>query len=289
MEFWVQAGHLHPHELTAIVSVVEELGFDGLALPDHLTVPADMSSYPYSADGKPPFAPEVPWNDVWVAFAALSMLTERLQFMSSVYILPLRHPLVVSRAVATASAFSGGRVRLGVGVGWLEEEYAAVEVSFRERGRLADEGITALRASWEPGPSTFRGEYYSFGPTVLEPRPPAPVPIFVGGTSASAIRRAVRLGDGYLAPSDSMAAITDLLARIRRESEELRTDRPPVPVHARLLDATTPEDYLALAEQGLAGTAVLLPPGATLREHTEVLETFAQQVLRPVRSQRAQS
>jgi probable F420-dependent oxidoreductase len=144
--------------------------------------------------------PGSPLYDAWVTLAYIAAATQRIRLGTHVYILPLRHPLVTARAVGTLDVLSGGRAILGAGVGWLEDEFHFVGESFADRGRRTDEIIGLLRELWSAKVIDFHGEFYELGPLRFEPKPKqARLPIEIGGVTPPAIRRAARLGDGWLA------------------------------------------------------------------------------------------
>jgi probable F420-dependent oxidoreductase len=277
-EVFVSCGLLPEDEIVALAPHVERLGFDGITVGDHLFISGTPGSFPYSADGRPPFAPDSRWPDPFVAMGALAAVTERIRFLTSVVILPLRHPLLVAKAVTAAARISRGRVLLGVGVGWQREEYDAVGVDFTKRGAIADEAITALRTVWQPGPVEHHGRFFSFGPVHVEPLPP-PVPIIVGGRSEAARRRAVRLGDGYVLPSPAseyVASVRGLLAEHGRADDGFQIIVPSV-----MPDATELERIL-----GLDGNILSITPwplGVTHEERLEHLHRCADDVLTRVR------
>jgi probable F420-dependent oxidoreductase len=208
-------GYLKIEDSLEVAKKAEAVGFGGVAMADHLFMPyTKPGEYPYSADGNPPFPLDIPWPDAWVLASAVASITTTVEILTSVYILPMRHPLVVARAAGTAAIIAGGRLTMGVGVGWLKEEFDALGVDFSKRGAIADESIAALRALWGEGPVTFDGRFFKFGPLYLEPSPSVPIPIVVGGTSDAALRRAVKLGDGYIVPH--MASREEMLAAVGR-------------------------------------------------------------------------
>ncbi len=283
---FVSCGLLADHDVVALAPHIERLGFDGLTLPDHVFMPAQApGGYPYSDDHKPPFALTTPWPDPFVLTGALSMITERIRFMTTVLILPLRQPLLIAKTVAAAARLSGGRLILGIGVGWQREEFDAVGVEFGRRGAIADEMITALRTLWQPGPVEHFGRFFSFGPLYMEPVPP-PIPIIVGGGSEAAQRRAVRLGDGYVLPllpfSEMPPLVASLRARLaaegRSESEfelVVRGDMPTAEELATVLD-------LNIGTIGVAPWPPTLP--SSHEQGVECLERCAATVLPTVRA-----
>ena len=147
------------------------------------------TAYPYTSDGSRRWEPFTPWLDPWVTVGALATVTERLQFFTSVYVLPMRNPLVIAKAVGTAAVISNNRVQLGIGTGWCEEEFDLLEQPFAKRGKRTDEMIELLHAMWQPGWVEHHGEFYDIPRLEMTPVPTEPVPIFVGGISDVAMKR----------------------------------------------------------------------------------------------------
>lgn len=212
---WVSAGFLLEQDVLALAPEIERLGYDGITLPDHVFTPLDpVGAYPYSADGKPPFRPTAPWPDQLVLIAAVGARTSTVQLMTAVTVLPLRHPLLLAKAAATAARVCGGRLTLGVGAGWQREEFEALDVDFERRGGLLADAIGGLRRLWGEQPVEYRGKHFAFGPLQMEPVPP-PIPIIVGGGSPAAVQRAARLGDGWILPGQPLEGIPRELERLR--------------------------------------------------------------------------
>jgi probable F420-dependent oxidoreductase len=216
-----------PAGMHTLAREAEEAGCDSAWMPEHLIWPAEIRSrYPYSEDGRAPVSEALPAYDPWVLLAWVSAATERLRLGTSVYILPLRDPHVTARAVATLDLVSGGRAILGAGVGWLEEEFEIAGQRFADRGARADEITEILRALWSPGPTSFAGAHYSFPDVHFEPKPPqgADLPIVFGGESAPALRRAARLGSGWIGlrhtPDSARERIAHLRTLIAAEGRE---------------------------------------------------------------------
>jgi probable F420-dependent oxidoreductase len=185
-----------------------------VTLAEHVFTPhSEPGSYPYSPDGIPPYRLNAPFPDVLVLAGAIAAATSRISITTGIYLLPLRHPILAARAAASVASVSGGRFSLGVGAGWLREEFDALGVEFERRGAILDESIEILRKLWGPGPAEHRGRFFSFEPLYLEPRPPR-IPILVGGTSDAALRRAVQLGDGYVVPRLPLADVPAIIRRL---------------------------------------------------------------------------
>lgn len=181
--------------------LAEEAGFDSVWVSDHVVMLRQHASrYPFAPDGKMTWDPEDPWHDPLIALAACAGVTERVEIGVAVLIVPLRNPVILAKQLASLDALSGGRLVVGAGAGWLAEEFEALGTSFQTRGERLDEWIEILRDSWtgEPTPRQYR--HYRIPEGVLSyPTPAHSVPILIGGMTATAIRRAGRIGDGWVA------------------------------------------------------------------------------------------
>lgn len=285
MKFWQVASFSEPDQLLDIARGAEEAGFEGLLLSDHLFFPGELRSrYPYSADGKPMFDGTMPFPDPWVAIAAMAAVTTRLRFGTMVYILPLRHPLEVAKQVGTAAVLSSGRVLLGTGAGWIREEYDALGVDFATRGRRYDEMIEVMRKAWTGEMSLHRGAIFDLGAFQMSPAPAAPVPIAIGGTSAPALRRAARLGDGWIGTGQSPDEALALLGRLRGLRRE--AGRESVPFEAIVPLATPPDGdtFARLAEAGMTATTAwpfsyVLGPRSTAAQKRDAMLRYGEQVI----------
>ena len=216
---------------------------------------------------------------------SLAAVTTRLRFFTSVYVPAIRNPFQVAKSVGTAAVLSGDRVALGVGIGWCREEFELLEQDFRTRGRRTDEALRLMEALWAPGWTEFDGEFYSAPRMVMEPTPGERIPVYVGGLSEVAFRRAARhdgwVGDLYTVEEAASHAAT--LARMREEAGNERD----FSVITALTDAFTPEQFARAAELGV--TDVMTMPWAyyhgldvSLEQKLDGLERFAQDVLRPL-------
>ena len=187
------------HGIVDIVEYGERLAFVSATIADHIVFPTAIESkYPYDASGNHPSTGDAIEPLSLMAFAAGR--TSTLRFVTSVLILPHRNPVLAAKMIATIDVLSQGRVTLGVGVGWLREEFAALGAAdFDQRGSVSDEYLTIFKKLWQPGPVEHQGAYYSFAPLRCEPLPvqrPHP-PIWIGGHSKAALRRTARFGDGW--------------------------------------------------------------------------------------------
>ena len=224
-------------ELVRFAQQAEDLGFYCLTVADHVVVPKNISvPYPYTVDGK---YPGTGYHlETLTTMSYLAGATKRIRFVTSVMILPYRNPIVTAKMLASLDVLSGGRVIVGAGVGWMKEEFETIRTeSFEERGKVTDEYIAAFRELWTSDNPRYDGKYCSFSDIVFLPKPvqkPA-IPIWIGGHSKQAIRRAARLGDGWhpiggvptipLEPEDlaaDMSMLRDYAKKAQRDPKNIR-------------------------------------------------------------------
>ena len=212
----------------------EAAGFESVWGGEHVILPdAIASKYPYTADGKIPAEPDTSIPDplIWLAFAAAAAPTLRLG--TCILIVPQRNPLILAKELATLDQLSGGRVELGLGVGWMKEEFDALGVDWARRGARNDEYIAAMRELWKGPHAEFHGEFVDFEPATCSPRPVnGDIPVIVGGDSDAAIQRAVRIADGYFPGEGDAERLGALLGRLRKAAEEAGRDPASIKINA---------------------------------------------------------
>ena len=238
-----------PDSALEICRVAEQVGFESVWGGEHVIFPSSIeSAYPYTSDGKVPATPETPIPDplIWLAYVAAAAPTLRLG--TCILILPQRNPLVLAKEIATLDHLSGGRVELGIGVGWMREEFEALGVPWERRGARTDEYVEALRTVWGGSHVEFHGEFVDFEPLTCTPRPPqgADVPILVGGDSPAALRRAAKLADGYYPGEGTIDGLRDLIKRLHEECD--RQDRDPASVEINAMFSAQMSDPAAGVE-----------------------------------------
>jgi probable F420-dependent oxidoreductase len=204
----------------------EELGFDSLWVSDHVILPAAIASrYPYSRTGVFPTDTTANIIDPFIALAVAAGCTERVELGITVLVLPLRNPLLTAKMLASLDMLAGGRVILATGAGWLREEFEALNAPpFADRGRVTDEWIRIFRTCWEQPLPSFEGRYYRFAPVHFAPRPTRRIPIWVGGHSEPALRRAGRLGDGWQPARMHIDEIGAAIAGVREHARAAGRD-----------------------------------------------------------------
>lgn len=264
-----------------LAQAAEAAGFESLWTVEHVVVPAGYESpYPYSADGRMPGGDEVPIPDplIWLAYVAAA--TTRINLATGILILPQRQPLVLAKEVATLDRLSGGRVVLGVGVGWLEEEFDALGVPFAERGARTDEYIDVLRQVWT-GRASFDGRFARFPDLHSLPTPAGSrsIPIHVGGHSDAAARRAGRLGDGFFPGRGDIDQLAHLLDVMRKAAAD--AGRDPASIEVTAGGAIDPEGIARYADLGV--DRMVVPAfGRTLEARLEFIQTFGENVIAKV-------
>lgn len=204
-----------PDALVAVATAADESGFDSVWVSDHVALPrAPLDRYPYDATAAPPFEPTTRFVEAFVTLAHVAAVTRRVQLATGVLVLPLRNPVLVAKQAGSLDVLSRGRVVLGVGAGWLADEFTLLEQEFTDRGRRTDDGIRILRACWARADVTVRGRAAPAA-IAMEPVPArGDVPVMVGGHSRAALRRAAALGDGWYASSISAREFGDLVTAL---------------------------------------------------------------------------
>lgn len=256
----------------------EDCGFESLWTVEHVIIPETYESvYPYNRKGRLPegIKADLPDPVVWMTYVAA--LTSRIRLSTGILILPQRHPLYVAKEFASLDRLSGGRAMMGVGIGWLEEEFDALGIDFRARAGRTDEAIAGLRALWQDGPSSFDGRHFRWQAVHSSPKPvqPTGVPIIVGGHSLAAARRAARLGDGFF--PGRIDRLDELLTELRAEAQRVGRDPDSIEVTTGTPDLSL-DNIKAMADKGIS-RLILPPPGQDKTDIRAGLERFAENVI----------
>jgi len=187
-----------PEQLRRAIRSADAAGLDSVWVSDHVVFPREQETpYPYAKDGAFPVEMDAPWLEALTTLGFLAAHSDRISLGVSVLVPPLRETLLLAKQLGTLAALAPGRIILGVGVGWLAEEFALLGADFTTRGSHLDEQLQALDRLWSDPEPTFSGQHLSFPPVSMEPRPSPPPQVWVGGTSPAALRRAGRYGDGW--------------------------------------------------------------------------------------------
>jgi probable F420-dependent oxidoreductase len=281
MELGLNLVMVRPEAMPEVAARAEAAGYGSVFVPDHVIFPARVESpYPYSPDGSFPFPLDTPLHDPWVVLTSIAAATTTIQLGTAVYVLALRHPFVTARAVTSLDVLSGGRVLLGVGAGWLAEEFTAMGLDPRRRFSRLEECIEILRALWTAPPVAHDGPLFQFDAVNFAPRPvrePHP-PILLGGDSDAALSRAARIADGWMSGgvATDLGEIEARVAKLRA----LRAERSPgTPFDVTVLFPRPTADDLARLEAAGVDRVVLIPWDRG-RDAIPALVAYAETVVR---------
>ena len=245
-----------PQGVADLARAIEEMGYDEIDVFDHVVM-----GYPLEGRESGPYPANMPILEALITLGYIAAVTERVGLGTEVLVLPQRQPTLVAKQVSTLDTLSGGRVRLGIGVGWQESEYEALGMDFHSRGEMMDEAIDLLRASWGDATIDYEGKHFVSRAMAMEPKPPRgpAIPLWIGGSSQAALRRAGRVADGWMATGMLGSIAQDAIAEVRRYAEEAGRDPASIEFQAGLAmppragDASTRDFWAQTAE--VAATA----------------------------------
>ncbi|MCY3636164.1 MAG: LLM class F420-dependent oxidoreductase [bacterium] len=255
-------------DIVDVAQAAESVGLDSVWVGDHIAFPVEFTSpNPTTADGKYPYPTDNPRMEALTTLAFVAGATSTIKLLVNACVLPQRNPVIVGKAVATLDFLSGGRVVLGVTLGWLREEFDALGADYSRRKELLEDGIEILRTLWEQDQPSYHGETHSFLPLNMQPKPlQSPLPIYMGGHSRPALRRAAAMGDGWLAARMTPADLQEYVSFLREERKHSpRADQP-------FVVATT---WPAAVGAGAPGVLDLTDQDATLTTLGELGEAGA--------------
>jgi probable F420-dependent oxidoreductase len=275
MKFGVALGALHPHFHLDATLEAERVGFESVWLPEHLVFTTTMTSSPHPGENIPPVPPTAPIYDAFAYLAYLAARTERLRLGTHVYNIGLRHPFTTARGVQTVDLLSNGRFEFGIGASWLVQEWEVTQLDFSTRARRVDEAVAVCKLLWTDDTISYHGEFFSFDDVVFEPKPmqkPWP-PIHVGGESRAALRRAARLGEGWIGMGHTFESAASQIAILREELE--RNDRTTHGFEIALGGAVSSADDVKRWEE-LGVTRMIVSPWRRSREAIDGIRRFAE-------------
>lgn len=274
MKVGIALGALNPAFFVDATLEAERLGYESVWLPEHLVFPMEMSRSPHPGEDVPPVPPTTPVFDCFAYLSFLAGKTEHVRLGTHVYNLALRHPFVAARAITTLDVVSNGRAEVGIGAGWLEEEWIAAGLDFATRGRRLDEAIDVCTRLWNDDVIEQHGAFFDFERVAFEPKPvqrPHP-PLLIGGESDAALRRAARVADGWIGMAHTLDSAKRPIARLH----ELRAQ------HGRTTEAfeiclggpvTERDDVKRWEDAGV--TRMIVSPWRRSREAIDGMRRFA--------------
>ncbi len=274
--------NVEPDQACETARSAEAAGFESIWTADHIVVTAGYrSTYPYDPSGRLPSGEDAPFPEslIWLAYVARATTTIRLA--TGILILPERNPVILAKELATLDYLSSGRVTLGVGIGWLKEEFEAIGVPYERRGERLEESVGAMRALWSEECATFEGPTVRFADVYLRPQPRAgTIPVHIGGHTEIAARRAGRIGDGFFPFGVDRGQLPGLLGAMRVAAEEAGRDPSSIEVtvssFATAVDAAL-ADVAELSELG--ATRVVIPAALFRGDTTDALAHYGDHVI----------
>ena len=284
MKFVLSGSFAPVAHLPELAVTADQTGWAMITLSDHTVNPETLKvPYPYTADGSRRWPEFTDWPDQIVMWGACATVTKRLRFTTNAFVLPLRNPFLVAKAVSTASVLSNNRVVLTVGVGWSKDEFDIVGADFATRGKRTDEMVEVMRLLWTGEYVSYHGKHYQFDRIEMNPKPPGYIPIWVGSISEPALRRAAKLGDGWLTDLQSAADIVDSIKKIRQYRIELGRD-PHFDVLATPMDVFDIDGYRRLEDQGVTHIMtqpwMIYSPGTKdLGQEKDAIKRYADEVI----------
>ncbi|MBM4385596.1 MAG: TIGR03619 family F420-dependent LLM class oxidoreductase [Deltaproteobacteria bacterium] len=285
MKFWQAISFAEPDQLVGIAQAAEEAGYHGLLLADHLFFPGTLASkYPYSGDGAPMFDGRTPFPDPWTTIAAMAAATKRLHFATFVFILPLREPIQLAKTLGTLALLTDGRVALGAGAGWIREEFDALGIDFHTRGRRMDEMVALMRKLWTGDVVEHHGRFFDLQPAQMSPAPGREVPIWFGGLTDVAMKRATYVGDGWLGVGNTPEEAEQILGKLRVMRAQSARASNPFETIVPLVTPLEAPTLRRLEEHGMTGAnsfpfSFTLGPRSTLVQKRDQMLRFGETVI----------
>jgi probable F420-dependent oxidoreductase len=257
--------------LTALAPVADSHDWHAMSFSDHVVHPETIKTpYPYTKNGDRRWQAFTDWPDPWVMIGALAALTTKLRFTNNVFVLPLRNPYLTAKAISTAAVISNDRVTPAFGVGWSRDEFELMGQDFRTRGKRSDEILEILRLLWTGEMVEYQGKYYQFDRMEMNPAPNKHIPIWIGGISDPAMRRAARVGDGWVTDLQSSDDIIASIKKIQAWRREYGVDNTSFDIMATPSDAYDPDGYKRLEDAGV--THILTMPWPFYHGDTQDLD-----------------
>jgi probable F420-dependent oxidoreductase len=246
-----------PSFYAPLARAAEEAGYDSMVVPDSICYPEHSSSvYPFNPDGSREFLEDKPFLEPFCLIPALGAVTERIRFVTFVLKLPVRDPVLVAKQATSAAVLTRNRLVLGVGTSPWREDYEVLGVPWERRGQRMDEELAVIRGLSAGGYFSYHGEIFDLPPIKIAPVPSEPLPILVGGHGDAALRRAARVGDGWLHGGGDPGHLPGLLTRLAELRAQEGTADRPFEVHVISMDAYTVPGVRRLEEQGVTDVIV---------------------------------
>lgn len=273
-----------------LAQAADDSGWDSMVIPDSIAYPRDSDSkYPYTADGNREFLQDKPFIEPFILIPALAAVTTRLRFATFVVKLPIRHPVLAAKQAASIAALSDNRFGFGIGLSPWPEDFAITGTQWPGRGKRMDEMIDIMRGLWTGEFFEYHGEFYDLQSIQICPAPTAPIPLLIGGQTDAALKRAARVGDGWMhAGLGDGSDLGGHLARLRELRAEYGREDTPFEVHVISYDAYSVDGIKRLEDMGVTDVIVgfrdpYTMPDGPLQPKVDAIRGFADSVIAKVR------
>src|SRR6202521_1935725 len=281
MKFGTFLYQTSPNSIAAAARKAEESGFESLWIPEHIILPVTYRSpYPYSSSGRMGAPPATPLHDPMLALAYVAGITSKIRLATGVFVLPSRNAFTTAKAFASLDVLSGGRFIFGVGIGWLEEEFTAVGMDFKDRARRTREYIALMKELWSKSAPVYHGRTVGIEGFRFEPKPvqrPHP-PIVLGGHTEPSLKRAAQIGDGWYGIAEDLAQTRGIIARLREHERAANRSAPlEITVSPRLGGQLTLEQAKEFAAMGVS--RIILAGGPGTRAALAAMEHYRHHLL----------
>jgi probable F420-dependent oxidoreductase len=291
MRFSYQVGMSDANHYLPLAKAAEAAGYDGITIPDSICYPKECSSkYPYNKDGSREFLESVPFLESLIAVSAMAAVTDTIRFATFVYKLAVRQAPVVAKQVQSIQQLSDNRFDFGVGISPWEEDFAVCDVPWERRGKRFDEQLAILKGLESGDFFSFEGELHNMPANKMCPAPTAPTPILMGGHSDPALKRAARIGDGWMCAGADMAQLTDYITKLNHWRKEYGTAEKPFKIFTTGQNAFTPEGIAELEALGVTDVVIAfrnvyeLEPDHSLEKKIQMLNWYATEFIGPHRA-----
>jgi probable F420-dependent oxidoreductase len=290
MRFAYHATMPAPDQYLPLARAVEEAGFDGFTLPDSICYPKEADSkYPYNEDGSREFLDNVPFIEVFIAMAAIAAVTTRIRITTSVVKLAIRQPAVVAKQLTSLAVLSNERIALGVGISPWKEDFAACQVPWERRGQRMDEMMEIIRGLMSGDYFGYQGQIFQLDPIKLCPVPKKPVPLLVGGHADAALKRAARLGDGWVSAGVTLDELRSFKNKIEEYRRQFGRDHLPFEYHVMSAESYSVDGVKRLEDLGVTECIIgfrdvyKLQPDTPLQQKLGEIKWFADEVIAKTR------
>ncbi|RMF15808.1 MAG: TIGR03619 family F420-dependent LLM class oxidoreductase [Candidatus Dadabacteria bacterium] len=292
MKFTVSIAMTSPEHYIPLAQTAEECGFHAIALPDSIFYSEEVSAaYPYTADGSRMWNEDTPFIEPMVGAAAMSAATKSIFFYTSVIKVGVRNPVLLAKQVGSLAVISGERFGLGAGIGWLPEEFKWCGTEFRQRGKRVDESLEIIQGLLTGDWFEYHGEFFDIGRIKMQPAPKKKVPIYIGGHSKPAFRRAVRFGDGWASAMMKFDDLKETIATLKQMLADAGRGDDPFEFQAVCIDRFGVDGYKQQREIGVTDVITIpwvmygVPNNADLQAKQDAIRRFADDIVAKVNEQ----